>query len=83
MSENPKDIPPEEKNIVNQLHHVSIITVLAMGIAQIGKQLRGGAPPRLDFSGRDLLMTTLDISGAVMTKNWLINHNIIPATIMN
>ena len=80
MSEN---INPEGKNIINSLYHASIITVLAVGFAQIGKQLRGGTPPRLDFSGRDLLMTTLDISGAVMTKSWLVSQGILPANIMN
>ena len=80
MSEN---INPEGKNIVNSLYHSSIITVLAVGFAQIGKQLRGGAAPRLDFSGGDLLMTTLDISSAVMTKTWFVSQGILPANIMN
>ena len=64
------------------MYHASIITVLAVGFAQIGKQLRGGTPPRLDFSGRDLLMTTLDISGAIITRDWLVSQKILPANII-
>ena len=58
----------EGTNIANALYNASISTVLAVGFAQIVKQLRGGAWPRLDLSGNDLAMTALDISSAVVTK---------------
>ena len=71
------------KNIANALCNASTITVLAVGFAPIGKQLRGGMVPRRNLSEKDFLMTTLDISGAVVTKNWLISQGMLPPTIIN
>ena len=77
------DMDTEGKYIVNALYDATITTGIAAGYAQIGKQLRVGVPPRLDFGGRDLLMIVVDMSLANMTKAWLVNKGIIPANIMN
>ena len=66
-----ENIDLEGKYIANSLCLSSIIAVLAVGFAQIGKQLQGGVAPRLNFSGRDILITTLDISGALVTNKWV------------
>ena len=67
--------------IANALYNATITTGIAVGISQIGKQLRI-SPPKLDFSGRDLLMMTVDLTIGNIAKSWLIKQGILPPNIM-
>ena len=75
------EIETEGKYIANALYNATITTGLAVGISQLGKQLRMPAP-KLDFSGRDLLMVAVDLTIANMAKSWLIKQGILPQNIM-
>ena len=75
------EIETEGKYIANALYNATITTGLAVGISQIGKQLRI-TPPKLDFSGRDLLMVAVDLTIGNMAKSWLIKQGILPQNIM-
>ena len=77
------EIETEGKYIANALYNATITTGLAVGISQIGKQLRiAPHPPKLDFNGRDLLMVAVDLTIANMAKSWLIKQGILPQNIM-
>ena len=70
------------KAIVNALYHSAVVSGLAMGYAKLGKMVIGGAPPKLDFTPRDVGMVVVDVSLAMVTKDMLIKQGIIPADIM-
>ena len=75
------EIETQGTYIANALYNATITTGLAVGISQLGKQLRMSAP-KLDFSGRDLLIVTVDLTIANMVKTWMIKQGILPPNIM-
>ena len=65
--------------LVNALYHSSFVSVLAVGYA---KMATGGAPPKLDFTPRDIGMLILSVALTMATKDTLSRQGIIPADIM-
>ena len=68
--------------LVNSLYHSAVVSGLAIGYARLGKIAFGGAPPKLDFTPRDVGMIVADIGLAMATKDMLIKQGIIPADIL-
>ena len=77
------NIETEGKYIANALYNGTVTTLMAAGIAEIGKKINIGSPPKLDFGGKDLLMVIVDMSIANMIKAWLVKQGVLPANIMN
>jgi len=70
------------KMLVNALYHSAVVSGLAMGYSRLGKLAIGGAPPKLDFTPRDVGMVVVDVAIAMATKDMLIRQGILPADIM-
>ena len=70
------------KMLVNALYHSAVVSGLAVGYARLGKMAIGGAPPKLDFTPRDVGMVIVDTALAMATKDMLIKQGILPADIM-
>lgn len=70
------------KMLVNALYHSAVVSGLAMGYSRLGKMVIGGAPPKLDFTPRDVGMVVVDVALAMATKDMLIRQGILPADIM-
>lgn len=70
------------KMLVNALYHSALISGLAIGYSRLGKMVIGGAPPKLDFTPRDVGMVTGVVAAAIATKDVLIKQGLIPADIM-
>lgn len=70
------------KMLVNALYHSAVVSGLAMGYARLGKMVIGGAPPKLDFTPRDIGMVVGDVALAMATKDFLIKQRILPADVM-
>ena len=74
----------EGKNVGNAIYHATITTGLTVGYAKLGKMILGGRyVPRFDFDLKDFLIATLDVTAAVMTKDFLIKQGILPADIFS
>jgi len=70
------------KMLVNALYHSAVVSGLAVGYSRLSRMVIGGAPPKLDFAGRDVGMLVVDVTLAMATKDMLIKQGIIPADIM-
>ena len=70
------------KMIVNALFHSAVVSGPAMGYTLLGKLVIGGAPPKLDFTARDVGMVVVDVALVMATKDMLIKQGVIPADIM-
>ena len=70
------------KMLINALYHSAVVSGLAMGYSRLGKLAIGGAPPKLDFTPRDVGMVVVDVAIAMATKDMLIRQGILPADIM-
>ena len=74
----------EGKNIGNAIYHASITTGLTVGYAKLGKMILGGYYlPRFEFALKDFIIANIDIGFALMTKEFLIKHGILPANIIS
>ena len=74
----------QTKDIANTIYHSAVTTVLAASYSMIGRKLIRfdvGDPSRADMT--EVLKLTVIISLATFTKDWLVNHKIIPADIVN
>lgn len=72
----------EGKTLINDLYHAALISGLAIGYAKLGQMVVKGSLPKLDITPRDIGMLTLDLGGAVATKDYLIKQGIIPDNIV-
>ena len=72
----------DRKMLVNALYHSAVVSGLAFGYTRLGKMVIGGAPPKLDFTARDVGMVVVDVALAMATKDMLIKQGVIPADIM-
>ena len=70
------------KMLVNALYYSAVVSCLAMGYTRLSKMVIGGAPPKLDFTVRDVGMVVVDVAFAMATKDMLIKQGVIPADIM-
>ena len=70
------------KMLVNALYHSAVVSGLAIGYSRLSKMVIGGAPPKLDFTPRDVGIVIVDVALAMATKDMLIKQGIIPADIM-
>lgn len=70
------------KMLANVLYHSTVVSGLAMGYSRLGKMVIGGAPPKLDFTPRDVGMVVVDVALAMATKDMLIKQGVIPADIL-
>lgn len=70
------------KMFVNALYHSAVVSGLAVGYSRLSRTVIGGAPPKLDLTGRDVGMLVVDVTLAMATKDMLIKQGIIPADIM-
>lgn len=70
------------KLLANALYHGVVVSGLAMGYSRLGKMVIGGAPPKLDFTPRDVGMVAVDVALAMATKDMLIKQGILPADII-
>ena len=72
------------KNVVNGLYHATLTTGLTVGYAKLGKMILGGYYlPRFEFALKDFIIANIDIGFALMTKEFLIKHGILPANIIS
>ena len=51
-------------------------------VVRLGKMVIVGAPPKLDFTPREVGMIVIDVALAMATKNMLIKQGAVPADIM-
>ena len=68
--------------LVNALYYSAVVSGFAIGYTRLGKMVIGGAPPKLDFTARDVGMVVVDVALAMATKGMLVKQGIIPADIM-
>ena len=75
--------PYPTKDIINTLYHSDVTTGLAVAYSILGRKLIKldvGDPSRADLT--EALKLTLVVSAATVTKDWLVNHKIIPIDIV-
>ena len=72
----------DEKTIVNTLYHAGVETILTIGYSEIGRKLFKRPAPKVDLNFSDILMLSIDITLAMITKDYLVKQGIIPADIM-
>ena len=72
---------PNEKNLINDLYHATVVGGLAIGYAKIGQMVFKGSMPKLDMTSRDVGMVILDLSAAMASKDFLVKQAIIPDNI--
>ena len=72
----------DSRMLVNVLFHSAVVSDLAIGYTRLGKMVIGGAPPKLDFTARDVGMVVVDVALAMATKDMLIKLGVIPTDIM-
>ena len=70
------------KKLVNDLYHGAVVAGLSIGYAQLGKMIFKGPTPKLDFDVKDAGMVVADVATALLTKDFLVAQNIIPAGVL-
>jgi hypothetical protein len=75
-------IPKDGKEIVNTLYHATVESLLTVGYAEIGRRVFKRPAPKIDLNINNIGMLTIDLLLAMITKDMLVKHNIIPADIM-
>ena len=70
------------KMLVNALYHSVVVSGLAVGYSRLSKMALGGAPPKLDFTPRDVGLLVADMALAMATKDMLIKQGLIPGDIL-
>ena len=70
------------KKLVNDLYHGAVVAGLSIGYAQLGKMIFKGHAPKLDFDVKDAGMVAADVAAALLTKDFLVAQNIIPAGVL-
>ena len=75
-------IPKDGKEIINTLYHAGVETLLTVGYAEIGRKIFKRPAPKVNLNMNDIGMLTIDLLLAMITKDMLVKHNIIPADIM-
>lgn len=70
------------KEVANMAYHAGVQTVLTVGYSELMKKVFKKPVPKVDLNMNDVLMLTLDITLATITKEQLIKYKIIPADIM-
>lgn len=79
------DITPAQPTAnwyTNAAYRAAVTVGLAVGFARIGKLAGAGAPPKLDFTARDLGYTSLYVGLAAIAQDYLIKQGIIPKNIV-
>ena len=56
------------KMLVNALYHSAVVSGLAIGYTQLGKMVIGDAPPKLDFTARDVGMVVVALAKDMLIK---------------
>ena len=69
------------KTIANTLYHAALISALSIGYAKLGHMAIKGSLPKLDLTVCDAGLLFIDVSSAILTRNYLIKQKIIPANI--
>ena len=72
------DPASEGRNIGNAVYHAAVTSDLAICCAKLIKWAFGGTSPRLDFTGKDIAMLTMEMTAAVMAKDMLVNMVLFP-----
>ena len=69
----------DKKSIVNDLYHVAVISVLAVGYSMLGKKILHMSPPsaqKFDLEGTRKLVAI--VSASEMTREYPIKQKILP-----
>ena len=69
------------KAIANALYHAALVSGLSVGYAKLGHMAFKGSPPKLDLTIRDAGLVFMNVSFAILTKDYLIRQKIIPTNI--
>ena len=67
---------------LNSAYHAAVTVGLAVGFARIGKIVGAGAPPKLDFTTKDLGFAALYVGAAAVAQDYLVKQGIIPKNIV-
>ena len=70
------------KMLVNSLYHSAVVSGLAMGYAKLGQMVFKGSLPKLDFTGKDIMMVVFDVGAGLATMDFLVKQGVIPADIL-
>ena len=71
----------DRKAIANTVYHAALVSGFAIGYAKLGQMIIKGSLPKLDLTARDAGMMFMNVSFAILTKDELIKHGIIPSNI--
>ena len=67
------------KAIANTLNHAALVGGFAIGYAKLGQMAIKGPLPKLDLTPRDSGLLLMNVSLAILTKDELIRHKLIPS----
>ena len=69
----------DKKSIVNDLYHVAVISVLAVGYSMLGKKILCMTPPSIQkFDLEDTGKLIITIATSEMMREYLIKQKILP-----
>ena len=69
----------DKKSIVNDLHQVAVISVLAVGYSMLGKKVLKVSPPSIQrFNLEDMGKLVTIVAASEMTREYLLKQNILP-----
>ena len=69
----------DKKSIVNDLYHVAVISVLAVGYSVLGKKILKMTPPSIQkFDLEDMGKLIAIVAVLEMTREYLIKQKILP-----